>query len=159
EEIAVKALQKGAASYVPKRQLAKELVPTIQNILEVTLGENETPAALDWLVQTESIFVLDNDIATIPPLVSYLQANLLRLRIVDETALIQVGVALREAIVNAVIHGNLEVSSSLREESGNAFMDLVEARRRQLPYSARRVRVISRETRQEVTYVVVDEGP
>ena len=47
EEIAVKALQKGAASYVPKRQLAKELVGTIQNILEVTLADDEGPATLN----------------------------------------------------------------------------------------------------------------
>jgi CheY-like chemotaxis protein len=159
EEIAVKALQKGAASYVPKRSLAKDLVVTIQNILEVTQADHPEQRVLDWMVHTESLFVLDNDVSVIPPLVSHLEASLTRMKIVDQTALIQVGVALREAIVNAMYHGNLEVSSSLREEPDNAFFDLVEERRRTSPYQLRRVRVTARETRAEVTYVVTDEGP
>lgn len=159
EEIAVKALQKGAASYVPKRSLSRELVATIQNILEVTQAEHPEKQVFDWMVHTESLFVLDNDVSVIPPLISHLEASLTRMKMVDETALIQVGVALREAIVNAMYHGNLEVSSSLREEPTNAFFELIQQRRRTPPYQLRRVHVTARETRTEVTYVVTDEGP
>src|SRR5262249_58411516 len=35
EEIAIQALQKGAASYVPKRNLAQDLLETVDNLLEV----------------------------------------------------------------------------------------------------------------------------
>src|SRR6266849_4611353 len=38
EEIAVTALQKGAASYVPKRNLARDLSETIASVLEVAKG-------------------------------------------------------------------------------------------------------------------------
>src|SRR5689334_16667921 len=42
EEIAVAALQKGAASYVPKRNLAHDLAETIANVLQVArAGRNE----------------------------------------------------------------------------------------------------------------------
>src|SRR5262245_6293571 len=33
EDIAIQALRKGAASYVPKRDLAKDLVETVENLL------------------------------------------------------------------------------------------------------------------------------
>jgi len=129
EETAVKALQRGAASYVPKRSLAQDLCPTVANVLELARGGRSMSRVLDWLVYTESRFVLDNDVSIIPDLVSHLEASITQLKSVDETALIQVGVALREALVNAMYHGNLEVSSTLREEEGNRYDELCALRR------------------------------
>ncbi len=114
---------------------------------------------LDWLVYTESRFVLDNDVTIITDLVSHLEASITQLKSVDETALIQVGVALREALVNAVYHGNLELSSKLREEEGNRYDELYALRRTELPYRVRRVHVTARQTPTEVVYVISDEGP
>ena len=159
EEIAVRALQKGAASYVPKRSLAQDLCPTVANVLELARGGRSMSRVLDWLAYTESRFVLDNDVSIIPDLVSHLEASITQLKSVDETALIQVGVALREALVNAMYHGNLEVSSSLREEEGNRYEELCALRRTELPYRVRRVHVTARQTPTEVVYVVSDEGP
>src|SRR5258708_2213682 len=38
EELAVKALQKGAASYVPKKNLVRDIHDTVANILSVSQG-------------------------------------------------------------------------------------------------------------------------
>ena len=157
EEIAVKALQKGAASYVPKRRLAQALVTTITNVLAVAKSSQPERRVLEWRTYEESCFELENDVTVIPPLVGYLESNLTR--IVDGTALIQVGVALREALVNAMWHGNLEVSSSLREGDDKAFHELIAQRRLEAPYRDRRVKMTTRATRSEVIYVVADQGP
>lgn len=160
EELAVKALQGGAASYVPKRSLAHDLVPTVQNVLELGRAHRATLRVLECLDCVETRFVLDNDVSAIPLIVGHLEADLTRLGLGDETALIQVGVALREALVNAICHGNLELASELREiDGGKAYQDLADQRRETLPYRLRRVRVRARETRTEVTYVIADEGP
>jgi CheY-like chemotaxis protein/anti-sigma regulatory factor (Ser/Thr protein kinase) len=160
EELAVKALQGGAASYVPKRSLAHDLVPTVQNVLELGRAHRASLRVLECLDSIETRFVLDNDVSAIPLIVGHLEADLTRLGLGDETALIQVGVALREALVNAICHGNLELASELREiDGGKPYLDLAEQRRGELPYRRRRVRVRARETRSEVTYVIADEGP
>ena len=159
EETAVRALQKGAASYVPKRSLAQDLAPTVANVLELARGGRPMSRMLEWLSYTESRFVLDNDVAIIPDLIGHLEASITRLKSVDETALIQVGVALREALVNAMYHGNLEVSSHLREGEPGAYEAQIAARRAELPYRVRRVHVTARQTPTEVVYVISDEGP
>ena len=46
----------------------------------------------------------------------------------DETERIRIGVSLEEAIANALYHGNLEVSSELRETDHNAYCELVDGR-------------------------------
>ncbi|MFT3769883.1 MAG: response regulator [Minicystis sp.] len=160
EELAVKALQGGAASYVPKRSLAHDLVTTVQNVLELTRAGRASLRVLSSLDRIETRFLLESDVSAIPVIVGHLEADLTRLNLCDETGLIQVGVALREALVNAIYHGNLELSSELREvDGGKPYHDLAEQRRRELPYRIRRVRLTARVTRSEVTYVIADEGP
>lgn len=159
EEIAVVALRRGAASYVPKRNLAKDLVATILHILEVATRDRRELHLLSCLESTAARFVLDSDVAKIPAVVGHLEESIARMGLCDETNRLQVVVALREALVNAIYHGNLEVSSALLEHDGAGFDDLVEQRRRERPYRDRRVHVSATETREEAIYVVRDEGP
>jgi CheY-like chemotaxis protein/anti-sigma regulatory factor (Ser/Thr protein kinase) len=160
EELAVKALQGGAASYVPKRSLAHDLAATVQNVLELARAGRASLRVLESLDRIETRFVLDNDVSAIPVIVGHLESDLTRLALCDETGLIQVGVALREALVNAIYHGNLELSSELREvDGGKPYHELADRRRREPPYRERRVHVLARVTRGEVTYVIADDGP
>lgn len=159
EDIAIQALQQGAASYVPKRNLAQELAETVRDVLEVAKAGRSQQRVLECLTHTESHFVLDNDSALIPSLIGHLEANLARMRLCDENGLIRVAVALREALVNAIYHGNLEVASDLRERDDQAYYQLLEERRQQQPYKDRRVHIIAQESRFKVVYIIRDEGP
>jgi CheY-like chemotaxis protein len=159
EDLAVEALRKGAASYVPKRVLAEELAATVEGVLGVARAEQEQSRLLASLVQTESRFLLENDPAVIPPLIGHAAAELKRLRLCDDTAAIRATVALREAILNAIEHGNLELTGSRREGRDERYQRLLEERRDKAPYRDRRVQVVTRGTRTEAVFVVRDEGP
>lgn len=159
EEIAAKALKEGAAGYVPKQHLHRDLPRTLENVLALARANRSHRQMLDCLTRTESHFHLDNDPTLIPPLVGRLQDNLLRLKLCDETGLLRVSMALREALLNAIEHGNLQVSSELREYDDGRFHRLVDERRGQAPYRDRRVHVVARESRDTATYIIRDEGP
>ena len=78
----------------------------------------------------------------------------------DATARMRVGVALQEALSNALYHGNLEVSSDLRQEDEREFYGLAEIRRKPrvaLPRAP--IHVQARIDRDEAIYVIRDEGP
>ncbi len=155
EDIAVRALQRGAASYVPKRDLARSLVDTVRSILSVRDFDG---SPLSVRAQASTRWDLGNDLAEITAVVSLLETRLARVGLVDETSLIQVSVALREAIVNAMLHGNLGLSSELKETDPVRHDALADERRKLSPYRERRVRVTVTEKPGEVTYVVSDEG-
>ena len=159
EEIAARALRKGAASYVPKRNLAHDLAETLEQVLSVLKSGRDQQRLLECLTQTESHFLLDNDPTLIPPLIGHLQENLARMNLCDEIGRIRVSVALQEALVNAIHHGNLEVSSNLREQDEKNYYTLIESRRKEKPYRMRRVHVVAKESPAEAAYVVRDEGP
>src|SRR5262249_52628364 len=130
EEIANQALQTGAASYVPKRNLAQDLAETVDNVLAVAGAQKQRQRLLDecWM-RTESYFLLSNDLSHIAPLVAQLLDNLQRMKICDQNGSIRVAVALREALSNAMLHGNLEVGSEMRESDEKGYYALIDQRR------------------------------
>jgi CheY-like chemotaxis protein len=159
EDLAVQALRKGAASYVPKRNLANDLPETIESVLGVAQANRSQRRLLECLMHTESHFVLENDPSLIPSLIGHLENNLTRMHLCDENGLIRVAVALREALVNAIHHGNLEISSKMREGDEKLYYQMVEERRQQEPYQDRRVYILAKESHQEAVYIIRDEGP
>ena len=158
EEIAALALSKGAASYIPKAYLAADVVPTLERILALTEAQRQNVQALACLAKSEFHFVLPNDPSLIAPIVGYLDGILSVLKMCDATQRMRVGVALQEACLNAIYHGNLEVDSSLRQEDEVNYHSLVNAPA-QPPYQNRHVFFDVHLSHDEVTYTIRDEGP
>ncbi|HTK74172.1 MAG TPA: response regulator [Gemmataceae bacterium] len=159
EEVAVQALRSGAASYVPKRKLAKDLSETVESVLAAAQAKRAHRDLMGCVTQTESQFRLENDPAFIPPLVGRLKDSFWDITSCDDTTVLRLSIALREAILNAMDHGNLELDSALREQDGSAYEKLADQRRRQAPYKDRRVHITARETPREAVYIIRDEGP
>ncbi len=158
EEIAVRALQAGAASYVPKRMLGRKLLATVQGVLAVATRERCHSRLMGCMTRSDCSFDLENDGALFGPLVSYLQQEVTRLGLCDETERMRFGVALEEALANALYHGNLEVGSELRGENDKAYYALIEQRRRESPYCRRQIHVEATLSRDAAQLVVQDEG-
>jgi CheY-like chemotaxis protein/anti-sigma regulatory factor (Ser/Thr protein kinase) len=159
EEIAIAALQAGAASYVPKRNLADGLLTTLEQVLTGSRTDEKRMRVLRSLAGRLSRFVLDNDPGLVTPLVTLFREDLLAVGLCDPTGATRAGIALEEALLNAIYHGNLGVSSDLKQAGdGSAFQKLANQRRGQSPYRERRVRVTARVTPEKATFVIADEG-
>lgn len=158
EQIAAKALRKGAASYVPKANLEEDLAATIDSILSVTQANRHHHQALEFLREMQARFVLPNDADLTVPLIGHLEEVLIRLNLCDATERMRIGVALHEALLNAMYHGNLEVDSELRQQGEQPFYDRIRERQQQPPYSTRRVHLSVKASIDRVEYVVRDEG-
>jgi CheY-like chemotaxis protein/anti-sigma regulatory factor (Ser/Thr protein kinase) len=158
EDIAIEALRSGAASYVPKKSLARDLADTLDGVLAASQSNRQEQRILDSLIHSESQFLLENDMAFVAPLVGHLEHSLERMRLVERSGLVLLGVALHEALTNAILHGNLALSSELRETNEKEYYRLAQERRTQPPWSERRVFVKTTLTRQEATFVIRDEG-
>jgi len=159
EEIAAKALQQGAASYVPKRLLDRYLVSTVQRLLAVVMEQNHRHRLLGCMTESECSFEVECDPQLVRALLGYLQESLSHMGLFDEMQLLRVGVALEEALVNALYHGNLEIGSELRGDDDDAYRELVARRLDESPYCERIIHVHVKLTPFQATFVVRDEGP
>ncbi|HWB10298.1 MAG TPA: response regulator [Pirellulales bacterium] len=158
EETALAALQTGAASYVPKRFLARDLLETVDSVLAAACFEQQQRKLQEYWLQTELRFRLDNDADLISPLVNHVQQYLRQCSRCDETEVIRIGIALQEALTNAIFCGNLELEMETRRKAPDEFLRQADERRRADPYTHRRVHVTISETPFEGKYVVRDEG-
>ena len=159
EEVAIQALRAGAANYVPKKALAKELGETLNQVLNASAINRDRQRILSSMRQRESHFVIENDPSLVSPLINLLQEDLGGMDVCNANARTRVGVALQEALTNAIYHGNLEVSSDLRQDDEKVYYELAEQRRHLAPYRDRRVYVHARFERDAATYTIRDEGP
>lgn len=157
EAIAVSALKAGAASYVPKSALADLLADTVENVLSVSREEQAQTRLLDYM--TGCRFTVDNDAGMIAALVNYLRILVRKVGLCDETNSIRTGVALEEALNNALFHGNLELDSETREGNRAVYRALVDERTRSEPYCHRKIYVEATLSENEGRFSVRDEGP
>jgi CheY-like chemotaxis protein len=158
EEIAFRALHAGAACYVPKSLLPENLRETVSKVLQAAIDESHYYTTMSCLTRSDRLFTLPNDSALFTPLIMQCQHDCVALGICGESERVRLGVGLGEALANAMFHGNLALSSSLRETDADAFHQLAEERRSQSPYQERRIEVEVRLARERAVFVVRDEG-
>jgi CheY-like chemotaxis protein len=159
EDLAVQALERGAASYVPKRKLASDLRPTVDRLCRL-LHDDETYALLaDRLTSVESHYDVENDLALLLSLAGYLPLGVDNFWEATPTLRTQLSVALEEALSNAYFYGSLELDPQLKAGHPEQFYRLADERKVQPPYQQRRVHVTARYSPDDVTFIIRDEGP
>lgn len=158
EETAVTALRVGAASYVPKKNLSRDLEETVRNVLAVATSAEADRKVLHSLRRVELEFEIGNELNGLRPLISHIQNHLREMEVCDDSDILRVSTALQEALMNAVEHGNLEMSSELREDGGAEYARLGRSRRKEDPYASRRVHLSAIINRERLTLKVRDDG-
>ena len=161
--MAIRALEHGAASYVPKTQLADRLLDTVQR----TLGKTDTHRNIERLVQyqdrVELTFAVGNRPSLIDPMSALIQQHAAAMNLFNSRVRMQLVAAFEQAFLNAVYHGNLEISydelvAERRRLSDEAHVPLLQQRRSEPPYCERKVAVRLLVSRDELRISVRDEG-
>ncbi len=140
EEHAVQALKRGAASYVPKRRLAQDLLETVRLVLRAADDDrNVSRLLVHRTEQADFKFTLENELPLLAAVVTYMQQTMRAMGLFDETERLRIGVALEEVLLNAMFHGNLELSSKLREDDKPSYHETARTRAKELPFRDRRI--------------------
>jgi len=163
ETLASEALRRGASSYVPKSQLADKLLDTMDEVVALARADRTYEQLIRCLTRTEFTFHLENNPALVDPLVDLVQQMVAGMNFADFTGRLRIGVALKEALLNALFHGNLEISMAEMQEVQDKLLDekdasLVEQRRSQPPYRDRKIMVDVRIGDDEARFVIRDDG-
>jgi CheY-like chemotaxis protein len=162
DELAVRALEAGAAAYVPKSKLDEMLLGTLEQVLGLIRANRSYANLIECLNYNEFDFTIHNDPALIEPLVDLMQQMLSGMNLCDTVERVRVGMALEHALANAMLHGNLELSrEEIAEDEATAIEGLrseVEERQTLQPYADRRIHFHAKMSTTEATFVIRDEG-
>ena len=164
EDIAAEALARGAASFVPKSQQAERLMETVERLVSRIEGDRKRQRLASCVMDLRCSYRLDNDPALIAPLVDQVQQLMAGMLFTDATGRIRVGVALEEAILNAMCHGNLEMSEkemsdARAENQHDRLSKLMKLRREEERFFNRTVFVEVHISPTGAKFVVQDQGP
>jgi CheY-like chemotaxis protein/anti-sigma regulatory factor (Ser/Thr protein kinase) len=159
EELAVEALRLGAAGYVAKRRLGDDLVSAVSQVLDAATIDRGQTRLMTRVVRTETTYELPNETSLVHALVQQIRGLMQSMRTFNENDRLRIGIALEEALLNSLYHGNLEVSSELRDQDNSEYERLAARRATEAPYATRKLTVDLRMTTEEACFVITDEGP
>ncbi|HKB02488.1 MAG TPA: ATP-binding protein [Gemmataceae bacterium] len=157
--VALEAVRKGAVNHFPRDLLDSEPAAVLETLRQAAHDQRRRRQAAARLDHLSFEFTLQNDRRQVPPVIHRVSDACLEAGLCDRPAAMRVGVALEEALLNAIVHGNLEVSSELRQDDESAYDRQIEERRAMRPYADRLIRLTARISASEGVFVVEDEGP
>jgi CheY-like chemotaxis protein len=163
EDLAVEALHRGAANYVPKPQLGERLLESVEEALALARSDRTYDRLIACLKRCEFDFELENDPGLIDPLVELVQQMVAGMGLTDATGRFRVGAALKEAVLNAIYRGNLEISFKQMQDTRVSLVegkgeDLLTERRGKAPHKDRKVSVSIFIDSTAAKFVIRDEG-
>ncbi len=147
-----------AQGYVCKNEINETLVDEVESVLR---GEKARQLELNLLrrrISHRQEFAVENDTKLVPVLVGQL-LDAVGVVCSDSASRMKMGIALEEGLLNAMIHGNLEVSSELRQREDDSFQKMIAARQRNPIYGERKVTVSVDASYDRVEFAIEDEGP
>jgi anti-sigma regulatory factor (Ser/Thr protein kinase) len=126
------------------------------------MHDNETsarPSVPDHVASERTRLVIPSLPNWIEPTVEYLRQKAILCGACHESRAGKLLIALLEAVSNAVIHGNLEVSSKLKEAGDDAFARALAERSADPVLSARVVDIVMDYDSERCRWIITDEGP
>jgi FixJ family two-component response regulator len=156
---AIQALRYGARDFIKKPIDENEIASIIRSEVKRKIQEQLAVDIGKFVKEERREFILPLDVEAGDVLAHELTKNLHSTGLFTASDAENIGVALRESISNAIFHGNLEMSSDIRESGGNkAFKEEFDKRRNDPLYSGRTVRVFYHLHPDFVEFEVEDEG-
>jgi len=155
---ALNALQLGACDYLIKKIKPLELQRTLDRVVSLHEGFHFSAYALDHLLQETRTLEIGNDFEGVNRIIAFMTQDLPSYGIQIQEQLFRMNMLLKEAIENAIFHGNLELSSEMRRKNPQLFYKTAEQKRDIDPYKNRRLTLQYDISRNSAKYVVRDEG-
>jgi len=157
-ENALNALQLGACDFLIKTINPHDLQRTLDRVSSLSEGFNSGEYAQDYLLQETRTLEIGNDFEGVNRIVAFMSQDLLNYHILKKEQLFRMNIILKEAIENAIFHGNLGLDASMRRESPKLFYKIALQKRDMDPYKDRKVSINYEISSNSSKYVIRDEG-
>lgn len=160
EETAIEALRAGATNYLKKPFRNNELDLVVRKSLELGQARRGRLAGLTYLRESTKTFEFPARVDIARSVIALLTEGLVEIGLIEATDLLNLEVALGEALSNAVLHGALEMTEAVEATryDREAFDRAYQERVREPKYGGRSVGVQARLSQDAATFVVEDPG-
>ncbi|MCA9059148.1 MAG: ATP-binding protein, partial [Planctomycetaceae bacterium] len=159
DQIAARSLEMGAVNYVPKRRLADDLVPALDDVLRARREAQLSQEVMRHVRNNRARFRIEGDLEQIRSLINLIHDRLTGLERLTDEAVQQLTAMVRESLLNAYYHGCLEVNPGPLQHAREAYLQLAEERRRSTAFATRQIELELIVTDHCITFRIADNGP
>lgn len=153
----IEVLRLGAFDFLVKPFKATELLELLDKL--ETVQENQKRQLQNLPFFTEHIDIsIHSHTQFIPSVGAFLQDRVKLFCKMHRIDIRNIGLCLHEALVNAIVHGNLEIPSVLKNEEPEQFEKLLQEREASSQYTNRHVTIRCQVTTKQLKFEIEDEG-
>ncbi len=157
----IKALRLGASNFLMKPNDISILHSIAEKLLRVRKKEKLEKFVYSYFKKVSEHYAIPSQVEVAIPLIDIVSEKIEKLHLLDDSTLKNIRIALDEAITNAIVHGNLELSSESKgkslEELVN-FNKLLKKRSLEDPYDLRKVNFHYKINLERIEFSITDEG-
>lgn len=154
----IRALQLGALDFIVKPVYLKSVEEALDKIETALAAERENKAAVELISEQKIALSFTSDLNKIRNIISYFNRYTQDLCGVFDLDANKLAICLQECLTNAIIHGNLQVESKLKEEDWTAFDNLIKERQADPVLGNKKVFITLEQTPTELSFEISDEG-
>ncbi len=161
-EDAVEAFQSGAIDFIAKPVNVKDLLSILTKFQSLTSYGRMAYDVQAMVVEEKRSFILPTDFDLINIFLDDLMKMIQNFPDFDKTEIRGMRFSLYEMVVNAMEHGNLEITYEKKKNLLEEFIDYydyLEAKSRTAPYKDRKVWFTYHYFNDRVSFTITDEGP
>ena len=157
-EFPIQAIKLGVNDFLQKPFPVKKLKSILSNLEELCSFQVQLFKLLPELHQ-ENTLTIPAKQQFISGLIHHLKRHYSTWCDFHKTSPNTIDLCIREALINAVVHGSLEISSALKQKSWKKFEKKIQLRESMEPYSQRKIKVRVFQMPDSFVVEVEDEGP
>lgn len=156
-EGAVQALKYEAFDFMIKPFELKDLVFVLEKLENLKTPVEELKSTFQSYEENMSISIQSHT-SFIPSVVRHLHNHFKSILAINKINRYKFALCLQEALTNAIVHGNLEISSAVKESSWSEFNKMISEREKDPHYCERRVRIDCTFRQSSLSIQIEDEG-
>lgn len=159
DRIAAECVGLGAVNYVPKRALADDLVNVLTEVIQAEEEARLTRRVLQFVKHNRCEFEIDSELDQIRSLVNFVHERLQALQLFSPQRIRDITGAVRESLLNAHFHGNLQVNSRPLELTRDEYFERAATLRSKPDQPRGRIRLIMSLQPEFIRFQIEDDGP
>jgi YesN/AraC family two-component response regulator len=157
-ESSIKALKLGALDFILKPVHLKTLDEALLKIDTALAAERETAIAQKLVKDQRVTLQCNSQLRHIRQIISYFVKQTKDICTNYDLDATKLAICLQECLSNAIIHGNLDLDSGLKETDWSAFDALTQQRENDSSYCDKTVSILFQQTPTLMRFTVSDEG-
>jgi len=157
-ETSIKALKLGALDFIV-RPIQDKVIKEALNRIEMALSvERESIDAASMVTHQATTLITDSHLANVGKIVGYFNRQLHNICSISDLDSKKIAICLQECLTNAIIQGNFNITSAVKEADWNAYDRLIREAEQQEQQYMKQVRIQFEMLENNIQFEISDEG-